>query len=259
MIYICQTDLRCPTYISPALVQTIESADFTAVAAADSHQVQGLKRTRFTSYLSRTIIKKSTSAMSSALSNENVQMGSVPLANGEAITWEHLEDLALVPAGDPESLTRETTHDSKQAGGCNQEMDTNSSGDESRSYHVEDVRTSTTMSEHITLLRSSAGSAGSAVFPAMFVSQTSSENFIMHHHHHRHHHHHHLSTSDTWTNAADVPTRPTSTVSQELSPLTRCPQSTLANFPSHAHNNYNGTPLEDASMSDDSHSPSQTS
>lgn len=176
--------------------------------------------------------------------NENVQIGSVPLADGEVITWEHLEDLALLPANgdDPGSLTpRERAHDSARTCGDEQKMDTNSEDGESQSHRAEDVRTQI-MSENITRLKIPTGSA---VLPALFVSQASSDRLIMMQHH---------SSSNTWANAADVPTRPTSSSSQELPPLTRCPQSTFANFPSVAYN-YDGSPVEDAPMSDDTHFP----
>lgn len=176
--------------------------------------------------------------------NESVQIGSVPLADGEAITWEHLEDLALLPENgeDPGSSTpRDRIHDYARAGGDDQ-IDTNSGDSELQSHCAEDVHTQIT-SENIAHLKIPTGSA---VLPASLVSQASSDRLIIMQH---------RPSSNTWANAADVPTRPTSSSSQELPPLTRCPQSAFASFPSVAYNNYDGSPVEDAPMSDDTRFP----
>lgn len=71
------------------------------------------------------------------------QMGRVLIGNGDAITWEHHEDISLMSLDNSSSLSLSSGHLPGSVGGHDVDIDSNASGDESRAYHVEDVVTLT--------------------------------------------------------------------------------------------------------------------
>lgn len=135
-----------------------------------------------------------------------VQRGSGAVADRERLAWEHRKGLLQKAEFVSYTVRRGYTQEDVEA--HNRNVHDHAADDQGRSYHIEDIH-SLSMED----IQSLGGPESASDVPSLPCSQSSSSSADE-------------SAIESWMDAADVPTRPTSTILQEFPPLTRCPRQT---------------------------------